>query len=113
MNRAIHIPLPVTLYHLLGPGSVVALVPAEVPQRCHCTVVLPVNHVGRCIEQPVLHLEALCIVFVMGGVEINGIAMHVGCRIGSVFGLNNRQVDCLLCLRCRSRCRGSQYDSTK
>src|SRR5574344_548349 len=78
--RAIHIPLAVALNHLVSPCSVVSLIPSEIPERSHRPMVLPVDHVGRGIEQPVFHLESLRIILVVGGIEIYGISMHIGCR---------------------------------
>ena len=101
MNRAVHIPFAIALDDLFCPSSIVTFVPFEILERCHSTVVLPVDHIGGGIEQPVFHLESLSIVFIMSGVEIDGVAMYIGSRVGRIFGLDDRQVDCLRLLgRC-------------
>ena len=108
--RAIHIPLAIALNHLFCPCSVVSLIPSEILERSHRPVVLPVDHVGRGIEQPILHLESLCVILVVGGIEIYGISMHIGCGVCRVFGLDNRHIEVLFLL-CRCRHCGSKHNA--
>ena len=56
-------------------------------------MVLPVDHVCGCIQKPVLHLEALGIVLVMSCVEIDCVAMYIGCGVGCVFCLDDRKIE--------------------
>ena len=96
VDGTIHIPLSVAFHHAFGPGTIVALVPLEVTQRGHRAVILPVDHVGGRVEQPVAHLEALGIVLVVGGIEIDGVAVDIRSRVGGVLGLDDRHVQVML-----------------
>ena len=92
MNRAVHIELAVPFDHLLGPGTVVVVVPLEVLQRSHCTVVGPVHHVGRSVEQPVLHHEAVGAILVMRCIKEDRVVIDHRSRVGCVFRLDDGQV---------------------
>ena len=86
VNRAVHIPLTVTFNHTFSPCTVLPVIPLEVVQRSHRSVVGPVHHICRGIEQPIKHLEALRVIFVVCGIEINGITMHIRCRVSRILG---------------------------
>lgn len=89
MNRTIHVVLTVTINNLFCPCAVGFVNPFEVLERSNSTVVSPVHHIGRGIEEPVKHLETVCIVLVMSGVEIYRTIMYHRCRVGGVLGLDN------------------------
>ena len=90
MNRAIHIELSISLNDLLSPSTIVTIIPLEIFQRSHGTTILPVHHVGRSVEQPVLHLEPIGIVLIVSRIKENRVVIHHRCRVGSKFSLNNR-----------------------
>ena len=98
MYRTIHIPLAIALYYLLSPRAVVSLIPFEILERSHSTMVFPVDHVGRSIEKPILHDEALGVVLIMSGIKINGVSMHIGSGVCRITGLNDGHIE-LLSLR--------------
>ena len=92
VNRTVHVELSVPFDHLLGPGTVVVVVPLEVLQRSHCTVVGPVHHVGRSVEQPVLHHEAVGTILVMRCIKEDRVVIDHRSRVGCVFRLDDGQV---------------------
>ena len=93
VNRAIHVPLSVAVYHTDSPSAVIAFIPLiKVLQRSDRTTVLPIHHIGRSIEQPVLHLKAFGIVLVVTCVKINRIIINQRCWVGRIFSLNNGHI---------------------
>ena len=90
----VHIELPVALYHLLSPCSVFTVVPLEVLQRRHSTMILPVHHILGGEEQPVFHLELIAsgIVLVVCGIEKHLAVVHHRRRVGGELRLHHRHL---------------------
>ena len=59
-------------------------------------MILPVDHVCGRVEQPVAHLEALGVVLVVSGIEIDGVAVDIRRRVGGILGLDDRHVQVML-----------------
>ena len=92
VQRAVHVELAAALDHMLRPSTVVTLAPSKVFERRHYAVVSPVNHVGRRVQQPVKHLEAVGVVLVVRCVKINGVVVNHRGGVGRVLGLHHRHL---------------------
>ena len=91
MQGTIHVELAVALHYLLCPCSVVPAAPGELLERGNGAVVSPVHHVGGSIELPVQHLEfvPLRVIFVVAGIEEDGVVVYHRRRVGRVLGLDD------------------------
>ena len=96
VEGAIHIKLTIALHYLLCPCTVITLTPSKLFQGSDGTVVCPVYHIGRGIKLPVEHFElvALCIVFIVAGIEEDGVVIHHRGRVCRILGLDNRLLCC-------------------
>jgi hypothetical protein len=92
MNGAIHIPLAVAVNYLLCPSTVIAFVPFEIFERGYGATILPVHHIGRSIEEPILHVKILSIILIVAGKKIDSVIVYNRSRVGSVLGLDDRHV---------------------
>ena len=99
VDGAVHVVFAVSVHHLFGPRPIVVLSPGEVVERCHGPVVCPVHHVGRRVQQPVFHLEALGVVLVVGGVKVDGVVGYQWGGVGRILCLYDRAL---------AQCRGGR-----
>ena len=93
VDRAVHVELPVPFHDLEGPGAIIAVIPFEILEGCHRAMVLPVDHIFGRVQQPVLHYEAVGVILVMRGIQINLAVVNHRSRVRGVFRLDDRHVD--------------------
>ena len=68
------------------------VIPFEAIEGCHSSTVLPVDHVGCCVQKPVIHLESFSIAFIMRCVKKYGVVVQHRSRIGCEFCLNDGHI---------------------
>ena len=89
VNGAVEVKLAVALDALNSPGAIILSGPLEILQGSYGAVFCPVDHVGRGVQKPIQHLESLGVVLVVRGVQVNGVVVYHGGRIGRVLGLDD------------------------
>ena len=89
----IPVELTITLDGLRGPGPIVG--PRETLQGQGRTMVLPVHHILRRIDTPLLHPEEVSTIFVMASINIHSSVMYHWCRVAGAPSLHEG----ILCLR--------------
>ena len=92
VDGAVHVPFAVALDDLFRPCAVVGIVPLEIAEGCDRAVIRPVDHVGRRVQEPVVHHETVGVVVIVGRVEVHRVAVHVWGRVRRVFRCDYRML---------------------
>lgn len=64
----------------------------EVFERGYGATILPVHHIGRGVEEPVLHVKIFAVILIVAGKEIDSVIVHNRSRVGCVLGLDDGHV---------------------